>query len=34
MDVDDEDLPITAETGWWHATVSFPDGAGVGPKAA
>lgn len=34
MDVDDEDLPITAEQDWWHATVSFPGGAGVSPEAA
>ncbi|WP_405088645.1 methyltransferase, FxLD system [Microbispora sp. NBC_01389] len=27
MDVDDEDLPITPEQGWWHASVSFPGGA-------
>ncbi|MGW3149771.1 methyltransferase, FxLD system [Streptomyces sp. NPDC001177] len=34
MDVDDEHLPITAEKDWWHATVSFPGGAGVSPEAA
>ncbi|RKN46663.1 methyltransferase, FxLD system [Streptomyces hoynatensis] len=34
MDVDDEDLPLTTETDWWHATVSFPGGAGARPKAA
>ncbi|MER5322264.1 methyltransferase, FxLD system [Streptosporangium roseum] len=33
MDVD-EDLPITAENGWWHASVAFPDNAGVSPEAA
>ncbi|MEO3753569.1 methyltransferase, FxLD system [Streptomyces sp. B6B3] len=36
MDVDDEDetLPISAGSEWWHATVSFPSGAGVSRKAA
>ncbi|MEO3807064.1 methyltransferase, FxLD system [Nonomuraea sp. B1E8] len=34
MVVDDEDLPITAEKGWWHASVSFPGDAGVSPEAA
>ncbi|MEV5413393.1 methyltransferase, FxLD system [Thermopolyspora sp. NPDC052614] len=34
MDVDDEDLPIIAEKGWWHASVSFPGGAGVSRQAA
>ncbi|MDX2875639.1 hypothetical protein [Streptomyces ipomoeae] len=34
MDVDDEALPITTETDWWHARVSFPGGAGVSPEAA
>jgi protein-L-isoaspartate(D-aspartate) O-methyltransferase len=34
MDADDETLPITAETSWWHATVSFPGGAGVSPETA
>ncbi|MCM2392033.1 methyltransferase, FxLD system [Streptomyces albipurpureus] len=33
MDVDDENLPITRETGWWHATVALPGGA-VNPEAA
>ncbi|MYW06541.1 methyltransferase, FxLD system [Streptomyces sp. SID3343] len=33
MDVDDEDLPITTEKHWWHATVFFPDG-GVSAEAA
>ncbi|MET8676129.1 methyltransferase, FxLD system [Streptomyces sp. NPDC004647] len=31
--MDDENLPITAETGWWHASVSFPGGA-VSTEAA
>ncbi|MFE2865005.1 methyltransferase, FxLD system [Embleya sp. NPDC059259] len=34
MDVDDEHLPITAENGWWHATVSFPGNAGASTDAA
>lgn len=34
MDVNDENLPITTETGWWHASVSFPGDAGVIPEAA
>lgn len=34
MHIDDEAGPNTAETGWWHATVSFPGGNGVGPTAA
>ncbi|GHJ36679.1 methyltransferase, FxLD system [Streptomyces sp. TS71-3] len=34
MDIDDENLPITAENDWWHAIVSFPDGTGVSPQAA
>jgi protein-L-isoaspartate(D-aspartate) O-methyltransferase len=34
MDVDDEDLPITAEKDWWHASVSLAGGAGVSPEAA
>ncbi|WP_445520354.1 methyltransferase, FxLD system [Streptomyces sp. NEAU-174] len=33
MEVDDEHLPITTETDWWHASVSFPGGA-VSPEAA
>ncbi|NEW73741.1 methyltransferase, FxLD system [Streptomyces rhizosphaericus] len=33
MEVDDEHLPITADTDWWHASVSFPGGA-VSPEAA
>ncbi|MEG3630006.1 methyltransferase, FxLD system [Streptomyces poriticola] len=33
MDVDDENLPITAQTDWWHASVSFPGGT-VTPAAA
>nr|WP_256862197.1 methyltransferase, FxLD system [Microbispora sp. GKU 823] len=33
MDVDDEDLPITPEQGWWHASVSFPGGS-VSQEAA
>ncbi|MCX4659134.1 methyltransferase, FxLD system [Streptomyces uncialis] len=33
MDLDDEKLPITRDTGWWHATVAFPGGA-VSPEAA
>ncbi|MGW7478225.1 hypothetical protein ACWGH8_06545 [Nonomuraea muscovyensis] len=31
--MDDERLPITTDTNWWHATVSFPD-AGITPDAA
>jgi hypothetical protein len=31
--VDDERLPITTDTNWWHATVSFPD-AEITPDAA
>ncbi|MFE2424602.1 methyltransferase, FxLD system [Streptomyces hokutonensis] len=34
MDVDDEALPITTETEWWHARLSFPGGAGMSPQAA
>ncbi|MCP2257228.1 protein-L-isoaspartate(D-aspartate) O-methyltransferase [Streptoalloteichus tenebrarius] len=33
MDLDNENLPISAEKGWWHATVSFPS-SGVSPEAA
>ncbi|MEU6406054.1 methyltransferase, FxLD system [Streptomyces sp. NPDC046985] len=33
MDVDDENLPITAQPDWWHASMSFPGGA-VTPEAA
>ncbi|MFD5553756.1 methyltransferase, FxLD system [Streptomyces sp. NPDC127068] len=33
MDLDDENLPITRETGWWHATVALPGGA-VSPESA
>ncbi|MGW1279594.1 methyltransferase, FxLD system [Streptomyces tsukubensis] len=33
MDLDDENLPITHETGWSHATVTFP-GSSVNPEAA
>ncbi|GGZ93132.1 methyltransferase, FxLD system [Streptomyces bluensis] len=29
-----EDLPITREKDWWHATVFFPGGAGVPQEAA
>ncbi|MFC4498507.1 MULTISPECIES: methyltransferase, FxLD system [Streptomyces] len=32
--MDDENLPIRAETDWWHARVSFPGDAGVSPEAA
>lgn len=31
---DDEDLRITADKDWWHATVSFPGDVGVSPEAA
>ncbi|WP_433542039.1 methyltransferase, FxLD system (plasmid) [Streptosporangium sandarakinum] len=34
MDVDDEDPPVTEGKGWWHASVSFPGGAGVSRPAA
>ncbi|MEU8246230.1 methyltransferase, FxLD system [Nonomuraea sp. NPDC048916] len=34
MDWNDEYLSITAEQGWWHATVSFSGDDGVSPKAA
>ncbi|MYV98375.1 methyltransferase, FxLD system [Streptomyces sp. SID3343] len=34
MDADHEDLPITAEKGWWHATVTFPGSVEVSPEAA
>jgi protein-L-isoaspartate(D-aspartate) O-methyltransferase len=34
MDLDDENLPVTTETGWHHATVSFPAGRGAPPAAA
>ncbi|MGW0828546.1 methyltransferase, FxLD system [Streptomyces sp. NPDC002845] len=34
MDVDDENLPITTETHWWHATLSFPGSAGVSTEVA
>ena len=34
MDLDDEHLPVTPESGWHHATVSFPGGRGVSPAAA
>jgi len=30
----DENLAIPPEQGWWHATVAFPDDAGVSAKAA
>lgn len=30
---DDEKIPITYDTAWWHATVAFPGGA-VSPEAA
>ncbi|MFD7713858.1 methyltransferase, FxLD system [Streptomyces sp. NPDC059786] len=33
MTFDDESLPITHDTSWWHASVAFPDGA-VSPEAA
>ncbi|MFG2138664.1 hypothetical protein [Streptomyces sp. NPDC048650] len=33
MDFDDEDLPITLNATWWHASVAFPGGA-VNPAAA
>jgi protein-L-isoaspartate(D-aspartate) O-methyltransferase len=31
--MDDENVPITAEKDWWHASVAFPGGA-VSPEAA
>ena len=34
MDWNDEYLPVAAEKGWWHATVSFSGDAGVNPKVA
>ncbi|MBB5157576.1 methyltransferase, FxLD system [Saccharopolyspora phatthalungensis] len=34
MDCNDENLPIPAEQGWWHATVAFPDDSGLNAKAA
>lgn len=34
MEVNNENLPITVEKGWWQANVSFPGGAGMSPKAA
>ncbi|WUH90316.1 methyltransferase, FxLD system [Streptomyces sp. NBC_00433] len=34
MDTDDEDLPLSLEQGWWHATVSFTGGSGPSPQAA
>ncbi|MEU9486002.1 thiopeptide-type bacteriocin biosynthesis protein [Streptomyces decoyicus] len=33
MDFDDENLPITPDTPWWHASVAFPGGT-VSPDAA
>ncbi|MET8577286.1 methyltransferase, FxLD system [Streptomyces sp. NPDC005012] len=33
MDLDEEKLPITRDTAWWHTTVTFPGGA-VGAEAA
>ncbi|MFI0409073.1 methyltransferase, FxLD system [Actinomadura sp. 3N508] len=34
MNIDDEVLPKAAETGWWHATMTFPGGTGISPQAA
>src|SRR6185437_6989356 len=34
MDWNDENLTVRDEPGWWHATVSFPGDAGIGPEAA
>ena len=34
MELDDENLPATAETGWYQATVSFPGDNGASPAAA
>ncbi|RKN11056.1 methyltransferase, FxLD system [Streptomyces radicis] len=34
MDVDDENVPITTEADWWHATIAFRGGAGVSPEVA
>ncbi|AZK96607.1 MULTISPECIES: methyltransferase, FxLD system [Streptomyces] len=33
MDLNDENLPVTRETDWWHATVALP-GDAVSPEAA
>lgn len=34
MDCNDANLPIPAEQGWWHTTITFPDDAGVNAKTA
>jgi protein-L-isoaspartate(D-aspartate) O-methyltransferase len=34
MELDDEHLPVTPESGWHHVTVSFPAGRGVTAEAA